>query len=81
MFGASLLIALLLVIFFAVLIVAFLWWLVVLREAVGIVPAIWSDAGQNKTLYVAAMFLLPLVGSALYLLVARPQLRAAGANI
>lgn len=81
MAAASIVFALVLLVFFAAMVVGFIWWLVVLIEALKIPDPVWTAAGQNKIVYVALMVLLGVVGSLVYVVVARPQLRAAGAPI
>ena len=78
---ASILVALTLLVFFAAMVIGFIWWLVVLIEALKIPDPIWLAAGQSKILFVALMVLLGIIGSIVYVVVARPQLRAAGASI
>lgn len=59
---------------------AFVWWLVVLIEALRTPSSQWSAAGQNQIVYVVLMVLLGIVGTILYIAVARPQLRSAGSS-
>lgn len=67
-------------VFAAVAIAAFVWWLVVLIEALKTPSSQWSAAGQNQILWVVLMVLLGLLGTILYVLVARPPLRTAVAQ-
>ncbi len=55
------------------------WWLLMLIEALKIPAGQWEAAGQNQILYVVAMFLVGVLGTLLYVFIARPQLRAKGA--
>jgi hypothetical protein len=73
--------SLLAVVLFLVFLGLGVWWLVVLIEAVKIPDPVWDAAGQNKLLYVVLMVVLGAIGSLVYVLVARPPLRAAGAPI
>ncbi len=58
-------------------IAAFVWWLVVLIEALKTPSSQWSAAGQNQILYVVMMVLLGIIGTILYIAIARPALRTA----
>lgn len=55
----------------------FVWWLLVLIEALKTPSAQWSAAGQNQVIYVVLMVLLGIIGTILYIAVARPALRTA----
>lgn len=77
----SIIVGLFLLVFFGIVVAVFIWWLVVLLEALKIPDQVWDGAGQNKILYVLLMVILGVIGSILYVVVARPQLRAAGAAI
>ena len=59
----------------------FIWWVVVLIEALRVPSATWSAAGQSQILYVLLMVLVGLIGTIVYIAVARPALRGAGANV
>jgi uncharacterized membrane protein len=63
---------LLLVIGFAVTV----WWLVMLVEALRTPDSVWTAADQSKILYVLLMIFLGWLGALLYVVIARPGLRA-----
>lgn len=54
-------------------------WLGLLVQALRIPDSQWEKADQSKLVYVLLMAVLGLLGSIVYLLVARPALRRAGA--
>ena len=54
-------------------------WLLSLVDALRIEDARWARAGQSKLLWVLLIVLLGLLGSLLYLAMARPALRRAPA--
>ena len=56
----------------------FVWWLLVLIEALRTPTSQWAAAGQNQIIYIALMVLLGVIGTIVYVAVARPQLRRAG---
>ena len=56
----------------------FLWWLRVLIEALRTPPSQWAAAGQNQLVYILLMAFLGIIGTIVYVAVARPQLRSAG---
>lgn len=56
----------------------FVWWLVALIEALKTPSSQWQAAGQSQILYVVLMVLLGVIGTILYVAVARPALRNAG---
>jgi len=58
----------------------FLWWLLVLIEALRTPTSQWKAAGQNQIVYIVLMVLVGLVGTIVYIVVARPQLRSAGSS-
>jgi ABC-type multidrug transport system fused ATPase/permease subunit len=55
---------------------AFVWWLLMLVDALKFSDASWSAAGESKVLYVLLMVFLGLIGTLLYVLIARPKLRS-----
>jgi hypothetical protein len=63
------------VLFLLVSLAFFAWWLVMLIEALRIPAARWSAAGQSQLLYVLLMVFLGVIGTLVYVLVPRPQLR------
>jgi hypothetical protein len=64
-------------IFGIVIVAVFVWWLWMLIEALKTPSGQWSAAGQNQVVYVVLMILLGVIGTVLYIAVARPQLRRA----
>ncbi|QLQ10796.1 MAG: hypothetical protein HZY75_11020 [Nocardioidaceae bacterium] len=54
----------------------FVYWLIVLIEALKIPASEWERTGQSQLIYVLAMFLLGIIGTLLYVLIARPKLKA-----
>lgn len=52
----------------------FAWWLIVLIEALRAPDQAWVAAGQNKILWVLLMVFLGVLGTVLYVLIARPAL-------
>jgi hypothetical protein len=56
----------------------FVWWLLVLIEVVRTPAAQWDAAGQSQLVHVLLMLFLGVIGTIIYLAVARPPLRAAG---
>jgi hypothetical protein len=71
--------ALLVVIVMAVGLAVFVWWLRVLIEALRTPSQQWAAAGQNQLVYIVLMVLLGVIGTLVYIAVARPQLRAVAA--
>ncbi len=67
-----------LVVVLAVAVALFAWWLIMLIDALRIPSTTWQSAGQNQLIYVLLMVFLGLVGTVLYVAVARPKLRGAG---
>ena len=55
-----------------------LWWLVLLIEAVRIPDSQWDAAGQNKLLQIALMGILGVIGTIVYAVTARPELKRVG---
>lgn len=53
----------------------FAWWLVMLIDALRTPGMTWESAGQSQLLYVLLMVFLGLIGTVLYVAVARPKLR------
>lgn len=53
----------------------FAWWLVMLIEALRVPAVRWNAAGQSQLLYVLLMVFLGVIGTLVYVLVPRPQLR------
>jgi hypothetical protein len=58
----------------------FVWWVLVLIEALRTPTSQWAAAGQNQIIYIALMVLLGIIGTIVYIAVARPQLRTAGSS-
>lgn len=56
----------------------FVWWLLVLIEAVKTPTYQWVEIGQNQIVHVLLMVFLGLIGTVIFVLVARPKLHAAG---
>ena len=54
----------------------FIVWVMMLVEALKTPTTSWDAAGQNQLLYVIGMFVVGFVGTLLYILIARPALRA-----
>lgn len=55
----------------------FVWWLLMLIDALKTPGTTWEAAGQSQVLYVVLMAVLGVVGTILYVFIARPQLRRA----
>lgn len=55
----------------------FVWWLVMLVDALRIPGATWQAVGQSQVLYVVLMAVLGVIGTILYVFIARPKLRQA----
>ena len=53
---------------------SFVWWLIMLIEALRIPSLTWQAADQNQVLYVLLMVFLGVIGTILYMAVARPRL-------
>jgi len=53
---------------------SFVWWLIMLIEALRIPSPAWQAADQNQVLYVLLMVFLGVIGTILYMAVARPRL-------
>lgn len=62
------------VIFALVSLALFVWWLLVLIQALRVPDQVWTGAGQSKILWVLIMVLLGVLGTILYVLIARPAL-------
>jgi len=60
-----------------VLVAVFGWWLMVLVEALRVSHSRWKAAGESRLIYVLPMIFLGIIGSILFVAVARPRLRAA----
>jgi prolipoprotein diacylglyceryltransferase len=58
--------------------VVFVWWIRMLIEALRTPASQWEAAGQSLIVYVLLMVLLGVIGTIVYVVVARPQLRSAG---
>lgn len=56
----------------------FLWWLYVLIEAVRTPASQWAAADQSQVVHVLLMVFLGIVGTVLYLTIARPRMRSVG---
>jgi hypothetical protein len=52
----------------------FVWWLLVLVQALRVPDNVWTGAGQSKILWVLLMVFLGVLGTILYVLIARPAL-------
>jgi hypothetical protein len=52
----------------------FVWWLLVLIQALRVPDHDWEAAGQSKILWVLVMVLLGVLGTILFVLIARPAL-------
>ena len=61
--------------FAAISIGLFIVWVMMLIEALKTPTTTWDAAGQNQLLYVIGMFVVGIVGTLLYILIARPALR------
>ena len=48
------------------------WWLVVLVEALRVPDPDWARAGQSKILWILLMVFLGVLGTVLYVFIARP---------
>lgn len=48
------------------------WWLIVLIEALRRPEQDWAAAGQSKILWVLMMIFLGIIGTILYVFIARP---------
>ena len=70
-------IALVMLLVLALGLAAFVWWLVVLIEALRTPRQQWEAAGQSQLVSVLLMVLAGLLGTVVYVAVARPQLRSA----
>lgn len=77
MASGMLVIVVLLLMLFAL--IPFVWWLLCLIQAVKVPDSQWAAADQNKIVYVLLMVLLGLIGTIIYVIVARPALRRVGA--
>ena len=64
----------LVVILFVASVALFVWWLLVLIQALRVPDHDWAAAGQSKILWVLVMVLLGILGTILYVLIARPAL-------
>jgi predicted cation transporter len=54
----------------------FVWWLMMLIEALKTPTQIWTAAGHSQIIYVIGMFLLGWLGTILYVLIPRKDLKA-----
>ncbi|QCX28830.1 hypothetical protein [Nocardioides jishulii] len=54
------------------------WWLWMLIEALRVPGPRWTEAGHNQVLYVIGMFLIGWLGTLLYVLIPRKDLKAHG---
>ncbi|GAA1090770.1 hypothetical protein GCM10009668_01750 [Nocardioides dubius] len=59
----------------------FIVWLVLLIEAVRTPTGVWQAAGQNQVVHILLMVVLGALGTLIYALTARPQLRSAAQPI
>lgn len=62
------------ILFAAAALALFVWWLLVLIQALRVPDHDWEAAGQSKILWVLVMVLLGVLGTILYVLIARPAL-------
>jgi hypothetical protein len=69
-------IMLVLLVFAVVGLALFAWWLVMLIDAVRTPTATWQAAGQEQLLHILLMVFLGVIGTIVYVVVARPKLRA-----
>ena len=69
-------VSLLLLIFAAVGLALFVWWLAMLIDAVRIPSETWRAAGQEQLVHILLMVFLGIIGTIVYVLVAKPKLRA-----
>lgn len=54
---------------------AFAWWLLMLIDAVRTPASAWQAAGQNQLVHILLMVFLGIIGTIVYVVVARPKLR------
>lgn len=64
----------------AIVLAAFVWWLLKLIEALKTPTQQWEASGQSQLVYILLMVFLGVIGTAVYVLVAQPQLRTVGAG-
>lgn len=69
---------LLLVIVLVVIVALSAWWLVMLIDALRTPNTKWQSVGQSQLVYVLLMVFLGIIGTVLYVAVARPKLRGVG---
>ena len=74
----TLVIGLVVVVGIGLAIAATVWWVLMLVEALRFPDAQWAAAGQNKVVQILLMVLLGVVGTIIYVLSARPELRRVG---
>ncbi len=55
---------------------AFAWWLLMLIDAVRTPASAWDAAGQSQLVHILLMVFLGVIGTIVYVVVARPRLRA-----
>ncbi|GGD12919.1 hypothetical protein [Nocardioides daphniae] len=55
-----------------------IWWFVMLIEALRVPGHRWTAAGHNQVLYVVGMFVVGWLGTLLYVLIPRKDLKARG---
>lgn len=72
--------SLFLLVFACVALAVFVWWLLMLIDALRTPSSVWESAEQNQLLYVLLMALVGVVGTIVYVAVARPRLRAVDVN-
>lgn len=60
----------------AVVVALFVWWLLVLIDCLRTPDAVWQAAGENQVVWLLVLILLGFVGAILYVLLARPKVRA-----
>jgi hypothetical protein len=63
-------------VFFVLMLAVFVWWLLMLVDALKMSDSTWAVAGESKLLYVLLMVFLGVIGTILYVAIARPKLRA-----
>lgn len=69
-------VSLLLLIVAVVGLAVFVWWLLMLIDAVRIPSETWRAAGQEQLVHILLMVFLGVIGTIVYVVVARPKLRA-----
>lgn len=57
----------------------FAWWLWMLIDAIKMPTIQWQGVGQSQAVYIVLMALSGVIGTILYVAIARPRLRCVGA--